>query len=237
MRSPSSTWAHKALALLSATACLHAAASAQGPSQVNLAPPKDDPMPIPPEMEQYLYSETNGHPPDDPSREAADYVAYGRCYYFTNPENEHLGSDGGWYSYLKFGSNDYRRPFRLCKDHNDCSLGEAMRQHDMFYLEDYEGSHYAKGKNIVAGNVGGYIYPSFGSYTNYLRFQAYQGCDPRHKADCFVWLSLINQAHYNGLEFDNSKYVKLTANESTIPVNFHTVKCPGHTNNEANYEL
>ncbi|CEJ62771.1 hypothetical protein PMG11_11261 [Penicillium brasilianum] len=156
-----------------------------------------------------------------------DSIKSGRCYFFTNPVDEHLGSDGGYYAYLKFGSNDRRRPFRLCRELDTCSHGGPVSDHGKFWLQDFHGSGASKGRNIVAGNEYGYLYPSCPGYTNYLHFKAYDDSDVGD-GEGYVRLKLVDEkANYNGLEINGANYPYLSSNQQqTISVKFHPVRCP-----------
>lgn len=163
---------------------------------------------------------------DYPARvEAASSIQYGQCYFFTNPEGEHLGSNGNVYSWLKFGGNHYRRPFKLCRDRDDCSRSGPLHHRGTFYLLDFLGSRKASGRNFIAGWLR--IFPSFGAYKNYLRFRAYNDCDIGHNAECYTRLGLTDQKNgKNGLELNHLKEVIVSPNEQhTISVKFNRIQC------------
>lgn len=229
------------LVLLSTTACLQAAADPSSPPQTHLAPPEEDEVPMPMEqfddleedqvlVEGYDDPQDEDHAAEDDGVEAAYAIQYGQCYYFTNPEGEHLGSNGNTYSWLQFGSNNYRRPFKLCKDRHDCSRNGPLHHRGTFYLLDYQGSRTAKGKNIIAGRYNRPMFPSFRGYTNYIRFVAYNDCNIGHDADCYARLGVTDQERgYNGLEVNRKKYPVLSRNEQhTISVKFNRIQCPDH---------
>jgi hypothetical protein len=218
------------LALSAVTTHLYAAANPMLLPQINMFDSENHPHPIPAPQHNFPQGDktakqlaTDGlHPTSD--------IRYGQCYYFTDPKGEYLGSDGGVYSYLKFGSNNYRRPFRLCQEQDQCSSGGQVMHRGKFYLQDFQGSYYAKGKNTVAGNEYGYMYPSFTGFTNYLHFQAYRDCDVPFApgGTCYVRLHLVDEKNsYNGLEINGYQYPYLSLNgQQTISVQFNQVECP-----------
>jgi hypothetical protein len=236
---PSSTSILKAwLALPAVTINLYTAANPMLPPQFNMINDGNHPPPIPAPEPNSLQAHAAANQLAKDGPHPTSDIRYGQCYYFTDPKDEHLGSDGGVYSYLKFGSKNYRRPFRLCQERDHCSGGGQIKHRGKFYLQDFQGSSWAKGKNTVAGNEYGYMYPSFGGYTNYLRFQAFRDCDVPFApgGDCYVRLHLVDEKNnYNGLEINSLQYPYLSLNgQQTISVKFNEVECP---DDDDRYEL
>jgi hypothetical protein len=235
---PSSTFILKAwLALPAVTMNLYAAANPMLLPQFNMVDDGNHP-PLPAPQHNFLQGDATANQLANDGMHPTSDIRYGQCYYFTDPKGEHLGSDGGVYSYLKFGSKNYRRPFRLCKERDQCSGGGQVMHRGKFYLQDFQGSYYAKGKNTIAGNEYGYMYPSFDGWTNYLHFQAHRDCDAPFTPNgaCYARLHLVDEKNsYNGLEINGAQYPYLSLNgQQTISVQFNQVECP---DNDDRYEL
>ncbi|CAK46710.1 uncharacterized protein AlacWU_06887 [Aspergillus niger] len=95
-------------------------------------------------------------------------IHYGECYYIKdNNSGKSLGSDGGVYSYYKFGSG--RRTFQVWDTrsfpiHADVEWNYTVRDGSKFFLWDPQGSTQTNGGSWLTTNLGGYTYPGFGGY-------------------------------------------------------------------------
>jgi hypothetical protein len=204
---------------------LYATANPMSSSQFDFIGGDEQPLPV---LVQTSYGPDQATQPAQ-SDEGAD-LSYGRCYFITNPSEEHLGSEGPGWSYLKFGSRDQRRPFRVCKDKDSCSeRGGSVGHRGKFWLQDFLGSHATTGRSLIAGNSPGQIYPAAAGYQNHLQFQAFKDCDNDDMTGkCYSRLKLVNEKSNNsGLEIDRNNCPITTKNKKhTISVAFHLVNCP-----------
>ncbi|RLM00013.1 hypothetical protein CFD26_106765 [Aspergillus turcosus] len=172
-------------------------------------------------------------------------LRYGRCYYIENRHGDRLGSDGGAYSYYKFGNSKrifqvwYSRGFPP-KDGSESLVPDGGD----FYLWDPKGSSVTNGGSWVATNLGGNTYPGFYSYYYYLRFKGRRDRDhaseamPQSENEMHlmgsgypVTLGIAKVeppngiSNFKGLTIQND-YLVNQNNEDTIDVRFHEVSCP-----------
>ncbi|GLA77938.1 hypothetical protein AtubIFM55763_010417 [Aspergillus tubingensis] len=181
-------------------------------------------------------------PPDDVEYTLADEkwpatrslgIHYGECYYIKDVNSgKTLGSDGGVYSYYKFGSA--RRTFQVWNTRSfpnppDAYWNYAVRDGGKFFLWDPQGSPQTNGGSWVATNLGGYTYPGFGGYWYYLQFKGH----PAHKrpqGGTAVTLEIAQVEppsplpNYRGLKVSGD-YIWNEDNEDTIDVIFVSTGC------------
>ncbi|KNG86243.1 hypothetical protein ANOM_005587 [Aspergillus nomiae NRRL 13137] len=173
-------------------------------------------------------------------------LRYGSCYYIENRRGDTLGSDGGVYSYYKFGGSKkifqvwYSRGFPL----KDGSQHQWVPDGGKFYLWDPKGSTVTNGGSWIATNLGGNTYPGFYSYYYYLRFKGRR--DDDHALEAMsqsenelnmmgtrypVTLEIAKVEppngipNFKGLTIQND-YLQNRNNEDSIDVRFHEVACP-----------
>ncbi|PYH88046.1 hypothetical protein BO71DRAFT_305973, partial [Aspergillus ellipticus CBS 707.79] len=146
-----------------------------------------------------------------------------------------LGSDGGVYSYYKFGSS--RRAFQVWYSRAFTTAAgspDAVPSGGTFFLWDPAGSTQTNGGSWVATNLGGYTYPGFGGYWYYLRFRG-RASDrgsgvrgARHGYPVTLSIAKVEPpgglAGYQGLKVQND-YIWNQNNEDTIDVEFYEVEC------------
>ncbi|KAE8419104.1 hypothetical protein BDV36DRAFT_294558 [Aspergillus pseudocaelatus] len=173
-------------------------------------------------------------------------LQYGRCYYIENRHGDTLGSDGGGYSYYKFGSS--KRIFQVWYSRGfpwkDGSEYQSVPDGGKFYLWDPKGSSVTNGGSWIATNLGGNTYPGFYSYYYYLRFKGRR--DDSHAMEAMsqsenqmgpirvrhpVTLEIAKVEppngipNYKGLTIYND-YLQNRNNEDSVDVRFIEVSCP-----------
>jgi hypothetical protein len=171
-------------------------------------------------------------------------LRYGSCYYVENRHGDTLGSDGGVYSYYKFGSSKrifqvwYSRGFPF-KDGS-----QWVPDGGEFYLWDPKGSSVTNGGSWIATNLGGNTYPGFYSYYYYLHFKGHRDDDhafeamPQSEHEMHmmkprypVTLGIAKVEPPNGIpNFKGltilNDFLQNRDNEDTIDVRFHEASCP-----------
>ncbi|GFF45342.1 hypothetical protein IFM61606_05910 [Aspergillus udagawae] len=204
--------------------------------QINLPEPVNPVTPWPNLND--LISEVTRPIEDDHSASGTLGLHYGECYYIENLHGDRLGSDGGTYSYYKFGNSKrifqvwYSRGFPY-KDGRKYSVPDGGE----FYLWDPKGSSVTNGGSWVATNLGGNTYPGFYSYYYYLRLKGRRD-DARASEEAHamgsgypVTLGIAKVEppngipNFKGLTIEND-YLVNRNNEDTVDVRFHEVSCP-----------
>ncbi|KAF7155612.1 hypothetical protein CNMCM5623_008154 [Aspergillus felis] len=165
-------------------------------------------------------------------------LQYGRCYYIENRHGDRLGSDGGAYSYYKFGNS--KRIFQVWYSRGfPYKAGSTLSVPDdgEFYLWDPKGSSVTNGGSWIATNLGGNTYPGFYSYYYYLRFKGRRDDDRAFEETHMmgsgypVTLGIAKVEppnglpNFRGLTIEND-YLVNRNNEDTVDVRFHEVSCP-----------
>ncbi|KAB8224169.1 hypothetical protein BDV33DRAFT_166015 [Aspergillus novoparasiticus] len=173
-------------------------------------------------------------------------LRYGSCYYIENRHGDTLGSDGGVYSYYKFGSS--KRIFQVWYSRGfpwkDGSSYQLVPDGGKFYLWDPKGSSVTNGGSWIATNLGGNTYPGFYSYYYYLHFKGRRddehgsGGMPQSENEMHmmgtrypVTLEIAKVEppngipNYKGLTISNG-YLQNRNNEDSVDVRFHEVSCP-----------
>ncbi|PYH73160.1 uncharacterized protein BO88DRAFT_412040 [Aspergillus vadensis CBS 113365] len=142
-------------------------------------------------------------------------IHYGECYYIKDVNSgKTRGSDGGVYSYYKFGSA--RRTFQAWNTRSFPNPADA-------------GSTQTNGGSWVATKLGGYTYPGFGGYWYYLHFKGYRTHKRPHGGTA-VTLGLAQVEppsplpNYRGLKVSRD-YIWNEDNEDTIDVIFVSTGC------------
>lgn len=157
-------------------------------------------------------------------------IQYGKCYIIKDRSGSTLGSDGGVYSYYKFGSS--QRVFQVWNTRayplKGAGAFSTVPDGGKFFLWDPQGSSQTNGGSWVATNLGGYTYPGFGGYWYYLHFKGYATQSDRDGYAIKLGIAQVEPpsplSNYKGLKVSGD-YIWNQNNEDTIDVVFVQTDC------------
>ncbi|RAK99413.1 uncharacterized protein BO80DRAFT_123389 [Aspergillus ibericus CBS 121593] len=213
------TFTHLILIILTATALLTGVTSHPSPP---IDPLNQHQQPVVPDLDSAseVHSTSLG-------------IHYGNCYTIKDRHGSSLGSDGGVYSYYKFGSSP--RTFQIWNTRafptHDIDETSPVPDGGKFYLWDPKGSAQTNGGSWVATNLGGYMYPGYGGYWYYVHFKGYEQGSSREGHAVKLGIARVEppspMANYKGLKVSGD-YIWNQDNEDTIDVLFRRVSCDAY---------